>query len=64
MLVRDKHYNLLNQYVSYEKMKCCEYAPRAVGLGGELSLISWGLFQRRSLEGFLPFKPGPKPLKF
>jgi hypothetical protein len=27
MLVRDKHSLLFDPFVSYEKMKCCEYAP-------------------------------------
>jgi len=27
MLVRHKHFRLLYPFVSYEKMKCCEYAP-------------------------------------
>jgi hypothetical protein len=47
MLDGDKHSNLLYQFVSYEKMKCSEYASRAVGLGGELSLIkgkAWKVF--------------------
>jgi hypothetical protein len=27
MLLRNKHFSLLDQFVSYEKMKFCEYAP-------------------------------------
>jgi len=27
MLVRKKHSSLLDPFISYAKMKCCEYAP-------------------------------------
>jgi hypothetical protein len=28
MLVRDKHSSLLGPFISYEKIECCDYAPR------------------------------------
>jgi hypothetical protein len=30
MFVRDKHTSLLDPFISYEKMNCCEYSPGAV----------------------------------
>jgi hypothetical protein len=30
MLVRDKQFGLLDPFISYVKMKCCEYAPRGI----------------------------------